>query len=124
MNWIAVAMGGAIGACSRYAIALYFASHASRFPVATFLSNGVGCFLMGFGFVCIAQKMLLPDIWRQFLLVGLLGALTTHSTFSVEVVGLLQSNEYKLAGIYVLLTLFTCISSVALGMIVAKQIMP
>jgi len=55
MNWIAVAVGGALGACLRYALALGFTPLDSRFPIATFTANALGSFLMGLGFILIVD---------------------------------------------------------------------
>ncbi|WP_096086503.1 fluoride efflux transporter CrcB [Agaribacterium haliotis] len=122
MNWLAVACGGAIGACLRYSLALSFASYGFRFPIATFAANMLGCFLMGLGFVFIVEKALLSDVWRHFLLVGMLGAFTTYSTFSVEVLSLLTDHYWKTALAYWLGTAILSVLGAGLGVYVAKQL--
>ncbi|WP_370978528.1 fluoride efflux transporter CrcB [Agaribacterium sp. ZY112] len=122
MNWLAVAMGGAIGACLRYGLALSFASAGFRFPVATFIANMGGCFLMGLGFIFIVEKAMLSDLWRHVLLIGMLGAFTTYSTFSVEVVSLLVDQYWKTAFLYWFGTAVLSVVSAAIGIGVAKQL--
>jgi len=122
MNWVAVALGGAIGASCRYAIAASFPLVGSRFPLATFIANGIGCLLMGFGYMLIVERALLPDPWRQFLLVGILGALTTYSSFAIEVVSLIHQQSYKLAGLYLLATTCCCIAAIFAGLALAKLV--
>ena len=121
MNWLAVATGGAIGACFRYAFALMCAPLGVRFPLATFLANSIGCFLMGLGFVLIVERGLLNDVWRHLLLIGLLGAFTTFSTFSIESLSLLRDELYKTAALYVGASVIVSLLSASIGMFVAKN---
>lgn len=120
MNWIAVAIGGAIGACLRYALALGFAPLDTRFPMATFTVNALGSLLMGVGFVLIVEKAMLSELWRQALLIGLLGAFTTFSTFSIESLSLLKSELYLMAALYLLGSIVIGLLSVSMGMTIAK----
>lgn len=124
MSWLAVALGGALGACGRYALALHFTSANSKFPLATFIANGLGCFFIGAAFVIISERALLPDTWRHFVIVGLLGALTTYSTFSLETIKLIQKADYKIALIYTSGTLLVCLMSTFLGVVLAKTLTP
>lgn len=121
MNWLAVALGGALGASCRYAVAIQLAGLTGRFPLATFIVNGAGSFLMGLGFVLIVERQFLPEVWRHFFLIGGLGALTTFSTYSLELVLLIQSQAWKLAAFYALGSVVTCILAVFLGMSFAKH---
>lgn len=121
MNWIAVAAGGAIGACLRYSLAIGFAPLGFRFPVATFIANTLGSFLMGLGFVLIVERALLSDTWRHLLLVGLLGAFTTFSTFSIESYSLLKDELYKAAAIYMFASVLISLFSAAMGVALAKN---
>jgi len=120
MNWIAVAVGGALGACLRYALALGFTPLDSRFPIATFTANALGSFLMGLGFILIVERAVLGDLWRHFLLIGLLGAFTTFSTFSIESLSLLKNELYLMAALYVLASVVMSLLFASMGIAIAK----
>lgn len=66
-------------------------------PLGTLAANLIGAYLVG---ICVAVFQALPQldpVWRLALVTGLLGALTTFSTFSAEVVGMLQQQRFALA---------------------------
>ena len=85
MMWLAVAVGGGIGALARYALSLVFIPAAGKFPWATFSANILGCALMGVFYYCIVEKAYWPAPLKPFLMVGFLGGLTTFSSYVVEV---------------------------------------
>lgn len=115
MSWLAVAAGGSLGALCRYAIALHIPVAPGKFPFATFTANVVGAFLMGVMFVVIVEKGWLPPQWRQFAMVGFLGALTTFSTFSLEAIHLLHGGYWKTAALYIGLSVVLCIAATFAG---------
>ena len=78
---LAVALGGSIGAVSRYLVTNYiFIRWHCHWPWATFIVNAAGCLAMGFLMVLITEKGLLTPYWRLLLCVGFLGGLTTFSS--------------------------------------------
>lgn len=121
MNWVAIALGGALGALLRAGIGHWFASLPGQFPWATFTVNVLGCFLMGTLYILIMDKQWIDAAWRPFLLVGLLGAMTTFSTFALETLSLWQANRPVLAGIYALGSLAGCLLAVGLGYYIAGR---
>ncbi len=84
MNWLAVALGGAIGSIARYGLSLLIVPQAGKFPWATLVANMIGCFLMGVFYGLIVARQIWPGEMRPWLMVGLLGGLTTFSSFALE----------------------------------------
>ncbi|WP_439134560.1 fluoride efflux transporter CrcB [Pseudomaricurvus sp.] len=116
MIWLAVAIGGAIGALGRYSVTAYlFPVMANRFPLGTLTANVVGSLLMGICYVLIIEKGVIAPEWRNLLMTGFLGAFTTFSTFSLDAVTLWQNGYGQLALIYVAISVCACVLAVALG---------
>ncbi|WP_417851280.1 fluoride efflux transporter CrcB [Thalassoglobus sp.] len=81
MHWLAVALGGSLGAMARYALSSWMVR---KFPMGTFFVNIAGCFLIGL-ILALSVKMDWPSPrMRAFLVGGFLGSLTTFSTFAYE----------------------------------------
>lgn len=87
---LAVASGGAIGALLRWGLSLWLSQPGSHWPLGTLLANGIGAYVIGVLAALSATSAALSETTRLFLMVGLLGGLTTFSTFSLEAVQLLQ----------------------------------
>lgn len=110
MQWLAVALGGALGAMGRYgANALVYTLVGSRWPLGTLMVNVLGSLLMGVFYVLIVERHVLPGPWREFIMIGLLGAFTTFSTFSIDTLSLWESGHVALAILYVLASVVLCI---------------
>ncbi|MFL0802637.1 MAG: fluoride efflux transporter CrcB [Agarilytica sp.] len=109
MHWLAVALGGSIGAISRYGVSIVIPNVPGKFPIATFSVNLVGSLLMAMLFVLIVEKGALPAMWRHTLMIGFFGAFTTFSTFSLESLHLLSDGHGKLAFTYMLSSVFACV---------------
>ena len=114
MMWLAIALGGALGAVARYGIFLSLTPHPGKFPIATFAVNVCGCFLAGVLYVLITHAAI-SQAWRPLLAVGFLGAFTTFSTFSLEAFLLWQNQFPGVAFSYVVATLLCCLFAVWLG---------
>jgi len=92
----AICIGASIGALARWGLGLWL-SPGGVIPWGTLAANLIGGYLVG---VCVAVFQALPQIdpvWRLALVTGFLGALTTFSSFSAEVVNLLMLQRYALA---------------------------
>ena len=83
--------------------------------------NVLGSMLMGVVFV-LAQRELLSDELRLLLAVGLLGAFTTFSTFSIDTLVLVQNGAWGRAGLNVLASVLLCLAACAVGMFVARRL--
>ena len=93
-----VALGGALGALARYGLTkgLEQWNPHTYFSAGILAANLLGCFLMGFLILSIGQMNALHrDVMAAFLLVGVLGSLTTFSTFILEMFRLAQSGDTK-----------------------------
>lgn len=85
--YLAVSVGGMVGAIGRYAVSLFFEPSAG-FPFATLTVNLIGCFLLSFLLNQPAIKRKLPAMIFLALGTGLIGSFTTFSTFAVETIEL------------------------------------
>ena len=110
MQWLAVAAGGALGALGRYGLnGLVYHYSSLRFPLGTLLANVIGSALMGAMFVLIIERGILPPIWREFAMIGVLGAFTTFSTFSLDTLTLWHNGQPLMALGYVLANVTLCL---------------
>ena len=120
---LAIAAGGAIGALLRYWTST--AVHArlgTAFPYGTLLVNMIGSLLMGFLYIWLLERMVEGTVLRAFLLVGLLGAFTTFSTFSLETLNLFESGQAARALANIVASVTLCISAASLGILAARQL--
>jgi CrcB protein len=124
MNQIlAIAGGGAVGAVLRYWVSNGVYAFSGRgFPYGTLAVNVLGSLVMGFLFVWLLERLSNDLTLRAFLLIGLLGAFTTFSTFSVETLSLIESGQLARALANVLVSVVLCIAAAALGVLLARQI--
>lgn len=117
MNFLFVALGGALGAVCRYGLSLITVK--IDFPLMTFITNLLGAFLIGL-IVGFAGKKNASANLILFLKTGVCGGFTTFSTFSLETFNLIQAGNYVTAGIYAALSLVLCVAGVALGIFITK----
>jgi CrcB protein len=111
-----IAVGGALGACSRYLISeLCVFLFGRGFPYGTLTVNVVGSFIMGLLIAALQAEFLSAEPWRQVVGLGFLGALTTFSTFSMDNVLLLQQGAFLKMGLNVLLNVVLSISAAWIG---------
>lgn len=96
-----IGLGGFIGAISRYTVSGWIQRlfRSPWYPIGTLGVNSIGCLLIGLLGGLVETKGLFQPGTRLFLLVGLLGAFTTFSTFGYETFSLLRSGEFLMAGV-------------------------
>jgi fluoride exporter len=120
---LAVAAGGAVGAVLRWLLAGSIQRMAGgAFPWGTFAVNALGSFLIGFLFVYLVERSSAGELWRLALTVGMLGALTTFSTYSLESLRLLQSGAIVLAMGNVFGQIVVCLPLTWLGIQLARTL--
>jgi CrcB protein len=92
----AICIGASLGALARWGLGLWL-NPVALLPLGTLAANLLGGYLVG---ICVAVFSALPQldpVWRLTLVTGFLGALTTFSSFSAEVVAMLMQQRYALA---------------------------
>lgn len=120
---LAIAGGGAIGAIFRFGMSNGIYRLLGReFPYGTMLVNLLGSLLMGFFFVVLVERMAVSAEWRSGVLVGLLGAFTTFSTFSFETLALFDAGAPFKALVNILASVVLCITATWLGVSLGRQI--
>ena len=119
----AVAAGGAIGAVMRYSVSLIIGAGVFGIsgPLATLVVNIVGSALMGCLASSIAVGMVLPEAWRGFLAVGVLGALTTFSSFALDAGQLWNTKGAMMAGVFVVGSVVLSLAAFGLGFIAVRH---
>ena len=112
LNFLSVAIGGALGAMVRYAISVAVTgASASHAFVATLGVNIVGCALMG---TMAASLMIYPALtptMRPVLMIGFLGALTTFSSFALDSFVLLEKQQYGTLALYLAASFFLSLAA-------------
>jgi len=104
LNVLAVAAGGALGAAARYGLSgLARKWSESGWPLGTLLVNLLGCLLIGLLVPWMLEDRIVRPEVRAFVLVGLLGGLTTFSTFGYEVFAMINEGQWWRAGSIVFL---------------------
>jgi fluoride exporter len=109
---VAIATGGAVGTLARAGLAEALPHRVDRWPWATFIVNLAGAFILGWLLTRLAERTAPSRHWRFFAGTGFCGALTTFSTFQVEVVQLARDGDVVLAIAYP-------VASIAAGMVLA-----
>jgi CrcB protein len=115
-----IALGGGLGAISRYSLTALLPTRPGQFPWGTFTINVLGCFLIGVLMVLITEVWSPHRLVRPFLGVGILGGFTTFSTYAEEIRGLLQPGSVSVAFVYLAGTLIGAMLAVIAGVWVTR----
>lgn len=112
---LAIALGAVLGAWLRYGLGLWLNPLFTTVPLGTLAANLLGGYLVGAAVAVFHINVELPPELKLFFVTGFLGALTTFSTFSAEVVHLIQSARYGWAAGAMALHLFGSLVMTGLG---------
>jgi fluoride exporter len=120
VNFTVVCAGSALGGGLRYLVALLAQARGwVTFPWATLIVNVVGCFFITL-ILTIAAAVTMRTNLRLFLTTGIMGGLTTYSTFDYETTKLFQDGQSTTALVYLGATVFVCFAAGLLGVVVAR----
>ena len=114
MSILTIAIGGALGASSRYFISSFLNNYSIlNFTLGTLVVNVIGCFFIGF-YISETSEVISENI-KNFLIIGFLGSFTTFSAFTKESVELYQAFGVTNSFLYILVNVLLCLSATYLG---------
>ena len=123
LNVLLVALGGGLGAASRFGVSLAIPARADAWPVATFSINVAGSFLIGLLAGWLAVRGDAGEPWRLFLGVGVLGGFTTFSAYSLETMRMIERSDWVGAASYAIGSVTAGLIAVVIGMMLAKRVL-
>lgn len=119
---IYIALGAALGANLRYAVARGVARRLSAsLPYGTLIINVTGSLLLGFVIVWTSERVLADPRWRLLVAVGFCSSYTTFSSYSFETFTLLEQGHYRLAAANFAVNNLLCLAAVLLGAVLARS---
>jgi CrcB protein len=125
LDFVWVAIGGGLGAVTRYALGLLIVARlGTAFPLHTLIINVSGSFVIGVLLILFTERLLVDPAWRLLLVVGFLGGYTTFSSYTFEALALVEGGEAMGALVYVLTSNGLGLGATLLGMAIARARMP
>jgi fluoride exporter len=124
-KYLFVMLGGSLGAVSRFIVGTLIARwYTGLFPLATFLINVTGSFLIGLLMMLFLNRPSIPANWRLFLVTGILGGYTTFSSFEWEIFATLRGGALAIALSYAVSSLVVGLIGVWAGAILSDRLWP
>lgn len=121
MNFIFIAIGGALGSILRYLLSNFIQFYFKYpLPLATISVNIIGSFLIGLCYYFAKNSEFFNENLKLFLIIGLFGGFTTFSTFSLDILKLVEQNQLWTAFIYLSLSVFLSLVAVFVGYFISK----
>lgn len=114
-----VGLGGAVGVMMRYGL-LRMTPVTGAWPWATFTANMLGCFAIGMLAAWLMARGQQGGALWAFLVIGILGGLTTFSTFAFEIVTALRQDQVMVAVAYPVISVITGVVAVMIGAYIAR----
>ena len=121
-NFLLVALGGAFGAAARYGVSLALPTREGGWPLATFLINVSGSFLIGVLAAWLATRDATGEPMRLLLGVGVLGGFTTFSAYSLETMRMIERSDFVGASTYAIGSVIAGLIAVGLGLFLARRV--
>ena len=121
-EFIAVGLGGFLGAVARYVLSRFVDNYVTQFPLGTLSVNVIGSLILGFiGYSIICGKNISPEL-RCLISIGFIGAFTTMSTFAFETTRLFDQGHYWLSIFNIFANIVLCLLAVVAGKTIAISI--
>ncbi len=120
---ISIGIGGAIGAIMRYLVSGGVHTFMGKdFPYGTLTVNVIGSFIVGILFVIFTSSEVIPEIVKISVLVGILGAFTTFSTFSLDTFKLIETAAFSKAGLNIATNVVASLAATWFGIVFSRVI--
>jgi fluoride exporter len=120
---LAVALGGALGAVSRYTLDRIIERHSfAVFPWSTFTINATGCLVIGAIIAALVDRHNTPAWLRIGLTIGVVGGYTTFSTYAQETLDLMEEGHHGIAALYAFGSVAVGVAAVYAGMLIGRAL--
>lgn len=118
-----IGFAGLVGTLARYGLAgVVGRRFGETFPIGTLVVNLVGCFLAGFLFYLLNERLTVSELARTAIMIGFLGGFTTFSAYGLQTMNLFREGSMTLALVYILISNIVGLASVWMGYSIARFI--
>lgn len=122
-NILYVFLGSGLGGTLRYMVSLLTSQlYTGIFPLSTFLSNILACFILGITVGVIENKISNDSFFQTFIIIGICGGFSTFSSLSYEMIRLTEQREFILNALYILTSFICCIVLLYSGILLGNKL--